>query len=42
MCAPMGAILMNTFGDKLLAKDSDAPPNTVSHEPHKHGMPSTN
>jgi hypothetical protein len=24
MCAPTGAILMNTFGDKLLKKDTEA------------------
>jgi len=32
ICAPMGAILLNTFGDKLLEKDEEGP----SADPHSH------
>ena len=44
MCAPTGAILMNTFGDKLLTKDADAVEPEKKGEVElplfKHGQPS--
>ena len=31
ICAPLGAILMSTFGDKLLTKDVTVEPITDGH-----------